>query len=112
MKTSTGKSRNKKTGMIKILDAVTVRHVRTVTPTPEPLALQFQLSINTDGDAFSPSPFPELARILRNVADGLEYGVHAPDVPLYIRVRDANGNACAFVFYKPDTDADGERGTL
>jgi hypothetical protein len=97
MRTDTGNRRNKKTGTV------------NVARVARPVEMHFELFINTDGDAFAPSPFPEIIRILRNVADRLSYGEYSASVPLYFRISDANGNAAAFAFYRP-TDTDGNGG--
>ena len=49
----------------------------------------FALTIHTGSDVFKPAPAPELARILREVADQIEAGLeHGKSVPLH----DINGN--------------------
>ena len=50
----------------------------------------FKIEIETDNDAFAPEPGPELARILRELADKLDAGT----VPESVRLRDINGNTC------------------
>lgn len=48
----------------------------------------FRLFIDTDNDAFNPDPGPELARLLRKIADRIE-----DDVPDHYRtILDINGN--------------------
>lgn len=50
--------------------------------------MTYLVRIETDNDAFYPDPGPELARILRTLADRLEgEGSSEP-----IRLRDYNGN--------------------
>lgn len=49
------------------------------------------ITIHTDGAAFDPDPRPEVARILRDLADRLEAG-HDPE-----KLRDINGNAAGEV---------------
>jgi hypothetical protein len=46
----------------------------------------FTVTIETDNDAFTPDPRPELARILRRVADHIEAGLDAGTL------ADINGN--------------------
>ncbi len=45
------------------------------------------IEIETENDAFTPDPYPEVARILREIADSLGPGGHLPSV-----LRDVNGN--------------------
>lgn len=49
----------------------------------------FTLTIDLENDAFSPDAEPEVARILRVVADKLEQN---PGYPMYQTVFDVNGN--------------------
>lgn len=49
----------------------------------------FTLTINLENDAFSPDAEPEVARILRVIADKLEEN---PGYPMYQTVFDVNGN--------------------
>ena len=49
----------------------------------------FALTIHTGTDAFKPDPSPELARILREIADQIEAG---RDYGKSVPVRDINGN--------------------
>ena len=50
--------------------------------------MTFQLYIDTDNAAFDP-PEPELARLLRKVADRVESG---ETITHYLTIFDANGN--------------------
>jgi hypothetical protein len=50
----------------------------------------FRLYIRTGNDAFADNPAPELARILRSIADKIETEGEAPWA--YQTVRDINGN--------------------
>lgn len=49
----------------------------------------FHLTVNVDNAAFDPDPRPELARILRAVAQLVEDGEH---IGHYLTVFDVNGN--------------------
>jgi hypothetical protein len=51
--------------------------------------MTFDLKIETDNYAFDDDPRPEVARILREVADRVEHGIIATG---YRNVRDINGN--------------------
>jgi hypothetical protein len=51
------------------------------------------IRIDTKNDAFKPNPEPELARVLRKMADEIDNG------EILIIPRDINGNACGFVSY-------------
>ena len=51
------------------------------------------ITIETVNDVFKPNPNPELARILREIADKLDSG----QAPVF--ARDANGNKVAYVRY-------------
>ncbi len=51
--------------------------------------MPYSISIDTDGAAFE-DPGPELARILRKLADGLDRGGITPPEP--VRLFDVNGN--------------------
>ncbi len=48
--------------------------------------MEFTLSINLENEAFSPDFSPEVARILRRVADQVEAGITEG------KTRDINGN--------------------
>ena len=52
------------------------------------------ISMGVDNAAFDGDPIPEVARILRKLADDLEAGVDQSDCPgeIFIRLRDINGN--------------------
>jgi hypothetical protein len=50
---------------------------------------RFNLFIDTENDAFKPDPSPELARILRAIADRIESGEFYGH---YLTIRDTNGN--------------------
>ena len=52
--------------------------------------------IDTNNDAFRPDPAPEVARILRRIAEELESG-REPSVP-----RDINGNRCGNIIIEGD----------
>lgn len=47
------------------------------------------LAINTDNAAFQPDPAPEIARILRKIADRVEAGLSDYG---HLTILDANGN--------------------
>lgn len=54
--------------------------------------MRYQIEIRTDNDAFYPEPDPELARILRRLADRIETA--SPDeLTDSIRLMDYNGNS-------------------
>lgn len=63
--------------------------------------MKFTVHISTDNAAFHPvsedeefRPGPEVARILRELADQVEYSQLVPGVP--IRLRDYNGNRVGY----------------
>lgn len=56
--------------------------------------MPYTITIHTDGAAFDPDPGPELARILRKLADGLDRGGITPPEP--VRLYDVNGNSAGF----------------
>ena len=58
--------------------------------------MRFVLTIECNNDAFvGPDLFPEVARIVRAVADKAARGDCGP-------VRDVNGNTCGAFAWKPD----------
>ena len=60
-------------------------------PTGEQPAMRYLVEIATDNDAFYPEPGPELARILRKLAERIETA--APDeLTAPVRLMDYNGN--------------------
>jgi hypothetical protein len=64
----------------------------------------FTLTINLENDAFSPEPEPEVARILRVIADKLEEN---PGYPMYQTVFDVNGNDVGRFRLPADWNSDG-----
>mgnify|MGYP006279860979 CR=1 FL=1 len=58
----------------------------------------YRIHVETDNDAFYPEPGPELARMLRALADRLEAG----DLSEPIRLRDSNGNTVGMAEALPD----------
>lgn len=57
---------------------------------------EFRLTINTDNSAFSGDDYgPELARILRNIAQRLEDAGSIPD-GIDCGILDSNGNRCGY----------------
>lgn len=68
--------------------------------------MPYRISIDTDGAAFE-DPGPELARILRKLADGLDRGGITPPEP--VRLFDVNGNTAGRaqqVEHQAEADAD------
>lgn len=63
----------------------------------EPLE-RFTLQLSTDNEAFADDPAPELARILRSVADRIERG---DDISMFQTIHDANGNDVGRFAHKP-----------
>jgi hypothetical protein len=62
---------------------------------------QLTVSIDLDGAAFDPEPGPEVARILKHLADTFrDTLVIAPRGPEPLSLRDINGNACGEVTLK------------
>ncbi|HWC37359.1 MAG TPA: hypothetical protein VG476_02465 [Acidimicrobiales bacterium] len=53
------------------------------------MASEFSVRFDCDDDAFHPEPGPEIARILRVVADRMEAG---EDASRPVVIRDINGN--------------------
>ena len=62
----------------------------------------YSIQIETDNDAFYPDPGPELARILRKLADRLEGG----DLAESVRLMDYNGNAVGRAEYAESGEAE------
>lgn len=58
----------------------------------------FALKIMTLNDVFQPDPAPELARILRSMADRIEFGLGSDEMT----IKDANGNAVGTASLKAD----------
>jgi hypothetical protein len=63
---------------------------------PRHLNPEFELIIKIDNDAFKPDPVPEVARILRGLADKLEQTPGALVMGTRERVFDVNGNRIGF----------------
>jgi hypothetical protein len=59
--------------------------------------MRITIIINTDNAAFQPDPWPEVARILRELSDDAAEGPRYLDQP-----RDYNGNTCGSVTIKRD----------
>ena len=58
----------------------------------------FKLTIETDNAAFDDDAGPEIARILRELADRMETGL---TIPNSVRLRDYNGNKVGVAEYEP-----------
>ena len=60
----------------------------------------FMLTINVGADAFTPSPVPEIQRLLHQVAAKLN------DWPAVVEgiLRDSNGNTCGLWGFEPDNE--------
>ncbi len=57
--------------------------------------MHFRLYVDTENDAFDPNPDLELARILRKVADDLEFSIDVGMEPIgfpFQTIFDVNGN--------------------
>ncbi len=66
--------------------------------------MRFILTIQCDNDAFAGADlFPEVARIVRGVAEKAEHGDCG-------QVRDVNGNTCGEFVWMPDKRKRGSRG--
>jgi hypothetical protein len=52
----------------------------------------FHLTIGTDNAAFDPEPEPELAHLLRSIADRIEYGSDHGNLAESRPIYDSNGN--------------------
>ncbi len=50
---------------------------------------RFTVQLSTDNAAFDPDPAPELARIMRKIADTIEAG---DDIGQFLTILDVNGN--------------------
>ncbi len=63
----------------------------------------FRVNINTENDAFQPDPRPELAVILRKIADDLTAGFMRgdDDYRWYQTIFDGNGNDVGRYALKP-----------
>lgn len=61
--------------------------------------MQFRIMIHTGAAAFEPEPAPELARILRSIADRLDRG---EDFSMFRTLYDVNGNDCGRVALKDE----------
>jgi hypothetical protein len=59
---------------------------------------RFTVTISTDNAAFNPDPAPELARILRAIADRIDRG---EDIRMYQTILDVNGNDVGRFAHKP-----------
>jgi hypothetical protein len=64
--------------------------------------MSYSITIETDNDAFYPDPGPELARILRKLADRLDGGELAESV----RLMDYNGNTVGRAEYAESGEGD------
>lgn len=60
---------------------------------------RFTVMISTDGAAFEDDPTPELARILRRIADDMEQG---REYDMFQTIHDVNGNDVGRYALKPD----------
>lgn len=56
--------------------------------------MKLQIEVFTDNDAFKPMAGPELARILRDLAERVENKNDRAIGESYMAIRDANGNEC------------------
>lgn len=61
--------------------------------------MRFTLNLSTENSAFEPDPAPELARILRAVAERIERG---DEIGQFLTIHDANGNDVGRFALKPD----------
>ena len=52
--------------------------------------MQMKIELSMDNAAFGEAPGMEAARILRELADRIEYDILAPD--MFVPLRDVNGN--------------------
>lgn len=62
----------------------------------------FRIHIETDNAAFDPDAAPEVARILRELADRLTDHADMNDHVVRLPLRDVNGNGIGFAIYHPD----------
>ena len=62
--------------------------------------MKFTLNLTTDNEAFDPDPRPELARILRGIADKVENG---GEIEFFQTILDLNGNDVGRFALKPDS---------
>ncbi len=60
---------------------------------------RFTVQLSTDNAAFDPDPAPELARIMRKIADTIEAG---DDIGQFLTIFDVNGNDVGRFALKPD----------
>lgn len=61
--------------------------------------MKFMLNLTADNAAFDPDPGPEIARILRKIADHIESG---GEYEFFQTILDVNGNDVGRFALKPD----------
>jgi hypothetical protein len=67
---------------------------------------RFTVQLTADNDSFEPDPGPELARILRGIADRIEAG---DTYDTFRTILDVNGNDIGRFALKPDWYYDEQR---
>ena len=60
--------------------------------------MKFMLNLTTENEAFQPDPAPEIARILRGIADRIEAG---GEYEFFQTILDLNGNDVGRYALKP-----------
>lgn len=60
--------------------------------------MTLKIVVNCDNAAFTPEPWPEVARILRDAADHADHG--RSQIATFT-IRDINGNRCGSVTVTP-----------